>query len=224
MPTQAHVLLRITDDTAKTEDDRKALQEWLSMRRREVRAHWTEDDAAPGRPHLKAILADLRKEHHVRHCSALIVVRLTDISESVGKLVVILSELVRKNVSVVSVADKMVLERGSSLKAGPLLHRLAIIEKNHRRHTRQNAASKAAERGSVIGRPRYVWTDELLDQLKALLRGGLSIRQIAKKELMRVPMSNGDVSSPSATALRSALEADQLAASGSGASPAQPDG
>jgi len=217
MKTQAHVLIRLGEDEGRIEDDRAALQEWLSMRREDVEAHWTEEDVRPGRPDLEAILTDLRRERAVRWCSALVLVRLSDLSPSPGKLVHLMRELLLGGVSVVSVTENMVVERGGSLKATRLVGVLATIEQNHRRHVRQQAAKETEARGGHVGRPSYVWLDADRDHLRELLVAGRSVRQIAAEELLTVGRTNGTQGHPSATAIRGVLDELEQASADPGA-------
>lgn len=200
-------LLRISTGDQDLDVQRGQVEAW-------ARAHgivveqWIEETisgAAARRPQLEQLLDDARRGR----VGTVVVVALDRLGRSALNVIQNIHALDEAGTRVVSLRECLDFSTPAGRLVASVLAHVAEIERETLRERTRAGIAAARRRGRHPGRPRLVFRDAEVADLRAALAAGHSLRHIAREGLVVAFDTNGNPRKPSAATLAKALrEAD----------------
>lgn len=196
-------LIRVSTDKQDVDVQRQQIERWATAHDLPV-SEWFEEHATSGtaskRPTLDRLLADARRGR----IGTLVVVALDRLGRSAIAVMNHLHELDAAGVRVVSLRESLDFGTAAGRLVASVLAHVAEIERDNLRARTRAGIAAARKRGAKIGRPRLVWTDAKLDELRDLRETGQTWAEIEASNF-RVFDSHDRAVKPSVRAMRRAL-------------------
>lgn len=202
--TRTVALIRVSTDSQDVEVQRQQVERWAMSQGVEL-AEWFEEHATSGaakkRPTLDRLLADARRGR----IGTLVVVALDRLGRSAIQVMTCLHELDAVGVRVVSLRESLDFGTAAGRLVASVMAHVAEIERENLRARTRAGLAAARKRGKTLGRPRLVWTDEELAELRAMRADGATWERITESGSFKVFDTTGQAVKPSKRAMQRAL-------------------